>query len=89
MLSRVGVGKKEVEDKSEGEWNRGKIGESSSNMDDMWMEVKVLCKHICDTLSHAVHVNKVNCERERVPCEVFCLQKHLNDPTTSKITCTS
>ena len=37
----VGVCKKEVEDKSEGEWNRGKIGERSSNMDHMWMEVKV------------------------------------------------
>ena len=62
------------------EWNRGKIGERSSNMDDMWREVKVLCKHTCDTLSHAVHVNKVKCERERVPCEVFCLQKPLERP---------
>ena len=64
----VGVGKKEVEE------NRGKIGERSSNMDDKWMGVKVLCKHACDTLSHAVHVNKVKCVREKVSCEVFCLQ---------------
>ena len=76
----VGVGKKEVEDKREGEWNRGKIAERSSNMDDMWMEEKVLCKHACETLSHAVHVNKVKCERESVPREVFCLQKTLERP---------
>ena len=37
----VGVGNKEVEDESEGESNRGKIGERSSNMDEMWMGVKV------------------------------------------------
>ena len=44
----------------------------------MRMEVKVLCKRVCDTLSHAMLVRKmknvrekVNA-REKVTCEVFC-----------------
>ena len=41
-------------------------------MDDVWMGVKAWYKHAYDTLSHAVHVNKVKCVREKVSCEVFC-----------------
>ena len=50
-----------------------KSREDRSKMDDMWMGVKVLCKHACDTWRHVAHVNDVKCVREEVQCEVFCL----------------
>ena len=78
------VGKKRIENICDREWSHGKIRERSSNMDDMWMGVKDSCKDACDTLSHAVHVNKVQCAREKVSCEVFCLQSERSQCTGRK-----
>ena len=69
----VGVGKKDEEFSKEGDWKRGKDRERSRNIkeqpswdvDVMRMEVKVLCKRVCDTLSHAMLVRKMKkCTRK-------------------------
>ena len=67
-----GRGRQEVEVRSEGEWNRGKIGERSSNMDDMWMGVKVLCERAYDTFvpCGARAQGELRMRKSRVRCSV-------------------